>query len=190
VGGGRRHGAEPLAPVDPPTRLRARRDRAGPGQVLAGLADRRRQHQPVAGDLLERRRKRARTTLHALRDRGAVAALHVEHRHQVHVHADRDRRVAARQPARGDHQVVRGRHAQAAEVDRHGRREVPRGLERVDRLERVAAVAVVLGRPRGQLGRERLGDRDEPRAGFGVGGELDHPAVASSATGTPLVTMS
>jgi hypothetical protein len=48
----------------------------------------------------------------------------------------------------------------------------------------------VLGRAGGQLERERLGGGDEPGARLGVGGELDHSAVTSSATGTPLVTMS
>ena len=51
----------------------------------------------------------------------------------------------------GDDEVVRGGDAQAAELDRDGCGEVAGRLERVDRLKRVGAVAVVLGGARGQL---------------------------------------
>jgi hypothetical protein len=46
---------------------------------------------------------------------------------------------------------VRGRHAEPAQFDRDGRGEVAGGVERVDRLEWVGAVAVVLGGARGKL---------------------------------------
>jgi hypothetical protein len=45
----------------------------------------------------------------------------------------------------------------------------------------------------GELLGELLGDRHEPGAGVGDGSELDghgHAVVTSSATGTPLVSMS
>ena len=92
--------------------------------------------------------------------------------------------------ARRDDEVVRGRDAEPAELDRDGCREVAGGLQRRDRLEGVRAVAVVLGRPRGQLHRELLGARDQARAGFRAGGQLDHATATSTATETPLVTMS
>ena len=150
-------------------------------------------------------------------DGDLAAALHVEHRDEVHVHADRDGGVAARQAARRDDEVVRGRDAEPAELDGDGRREVAGGLERVDRLEGVGAVAVVLGCAGGELLGELLGDRHEAGAGVGVGCEFDRhggspirsscdpwpergsghgracepqSVVTSTATGTPLVTMS
>ena len=69
----------------------------------------------------------------------------------------------------GDDQVVRGGDAEPTELDRDGRREVAGGLERVDRLERVAAVAVVLGCAGGELRRELLGDRHQAGAGVRYG---------------------
>ena len=112
----------------------------------------------------------------------------------MHVHADRDGGVAAPQAARSDDQVVRGRHAEPAELDGDGRPEVTGGLERLDRLERVAAVAVVFGRVDGEPRGELLGDRHEAAAGVGTGCELDRcepqPVVTSMSTGTPFVTMS
>jgi hypothetical protein len=45
------------------------------------------------------------------------------------------------------------------ELDRSGRREVASGLERVDRLKRVAAITVVLRGAVGRLDGEILGDR-------------------------------
>ena len=47
--------------------------------------------------------------------------------------------------------VVRGGDAEPTELDGDGRCEVAGGLERVDRLERIAAVAVVLGGAGGEL---------------------------------------
>ena len=69
----------------------------------------------------------------------------------MHVHADRDGGVAASKAARCDDQIVRGGDAEPAQLDGDGRCEVAGGFERVDRLERVAAVAVVLGRTGGEL---------------------------------------
>ena len=54
VGGGGGHGAERLAPVDPPARLGARGGRGGPREVLPTLADGGGQHDAVPSDLLER----------------------------------------------------------------------------------------------------------------------------------------
>ena len=147
--------------------------RARPREVLAALADGGGQHDAVAGDLLERRGEAAGAALRPGGDRDLATALHVEHRDEVHVHADRDGGVAARQAARRDDEVVRGRDAEPAELDRDGRREVAGGLERVDRLEGVGAVAVVLGRAGGELLGELLGDRHEAGAGVGMGCEFD-----------------
>ena len=141
--------------------------------------------------------ERQRATLRPGRDRDLTAALHVEHRHQVHVHADRDGGIAAGEAARRDDEVVYGVDAEAAELHWDGRREVAGSLERVDRLEGIAAVAVVLRRVAGELPGELFGDRHEAGAGVRMGFEFDghgdpraQPVVTSSATGTPLVTMS
>jgi hypothetical protein len=180
VGGGRRHGAEHLAPVDPPARFGAGGHGAGPREVLARLADRGSQHHAVAGHPLQRRAETTSPALHAGRDGHLAAALHVEHRHQVHAHADRDRGIATRQAAHRHHEVVRRRHAEAAELDRNGRREEAARLERVDRLEREAALAVVLRRAGGQLLGELLGDRHKAAAGVCMGCELDHECLSRS----------
>ena len=159
VGGRRRHRAEQLAAVDPPARIGARGAGGRPREVLAALADRGGQHNAVARDLLERRREAAGATLLTGRHGDLATALHVLHGDEVHVDADRDRGVATREAARSHDEVVRRGHAEAAELDRDGRREVAGRLERVDRLERVAAVTVVLRRAGGELLRELLSER-------------------------------
>jgi hypothetical protein len=90
IGGGRGHGAEHLAAVDPPARLGAGSTRARPREVLAALADGCRQHDAVADDPLGRRGKASRAALGPGGDRDLATALHVEHGDEVHVHADRD----------------------------------------------------------------------------------------------------
>ena len=128
-------------------------------------------------------------------DRDLVTARHVEHGDEVHVHPDGDGGVAAGEAARCHDQVVRRRDAEPAELDRDRRREVAGRLERVDRLERVRAVAVVVGRAGGEPPGELLGDRHETGAGVGMSCQLDRHGAAqsvatSTATGTPFVTMS
>ena len=86
--------------------------RARPREVLSALADGRGQHDAVAGDLLERGGEAAGAALGPGRDRDLATALHVEHGDEVHVHADRDGGVAARQAARRHDEVVRGRDAE------------------------------------------------------------------------------
>ena len=54
---------------------------------------------PSPGDLLKRGGEAAGAALCPGRDRDFATALHVEHRDEVHVHADRDGSVAARQAA-------------------------------------------------------------------------------------------
>ena len=107
------------------------RVRSWPGSLMAAAGD------AVAGDLRERGGEAAAALLSG-RDRHLAAALHVEHRDEC-MFADRDRGVASCQAGRRHHQVVRGRHAEPAELDRHGRSEVAPRLERLDRLEGVAA---------------------------------------------------
>ena len=68
-------------------------------EVLAAFADRGRQHDAVVGDLLQRRGKVSGATLRPGRDRDLAPALHVVHCDEVHVDADRDGGVAARQAA-------------------------------------------------------------------------------------------
>ena len=99
IGGGGGHRAEHLAAVDPPAGLGAGGARARPREVLAAFADSGGQHDAVAGDLLQRGGKAAGAALSTGRDGDLATALHVEHGDEVHVHADRDRGVAARQAA-------------------------------------------------------------------------------------------
>ena len=115
----------------------------------------------------------------------------------MHVHADRYGGIATRQAARRNNQVVRGRHAEATELDGDRRGEVAGGLERVDRLERVGAVAVVLGCAGGELLGELLGDRHKAGAGFGMGFQFNwhggSPVRSSRARGrrvTPATSQS
>ena len=175
--------------------LGAGRERARAREVLATLADGRGQDDTVATDPLQRRGEGAGPALGPGGDRDLVTARHVEHGDEVHVHADGDGGVAAGEAARRHDQVVRGRDAEPAELDRDRRREVAGRLERVDRLERVRAVAVVVGRAGGEPPGELLGDRHETGAGVGMSCQLDRHGAAqsvatSTATGTPLVTMS
>jgi hypothetical protein len=109
-------------------------------------------------------------------------------------------------------------HAQAGELDRDGCGEIASGLECVDRLEWVRAVAVVFGGARRHLRGELLGNRDKTSTGIGSSCKFDRhgknlqstpqairgrsigpgretagepqSVAASRATGTPLVTMS
>ena len=165
--------------------------RAGAREVLARLADRSGQHGAVAGDPLERCRESPGAALGPACERHLTAALHVVDGDQVHVHADRDGGVASREAARRDDQVVGRGDAEAAQLDGHRRRQDAGLLERRDRLERVRALAVVARRLGREPGAELLGDRDQTGTGGGPGCELEHHAVATStATGTPLVTMS
>ena len=99
VGGGRRHGAEHLAPLDPPAGLGAGGARARPREVLTALADSGGQHHAAAGDPLQRGGETAGAALRPCGDRDLATALHVEHRDEMHVHADRHGGVAARQAA-------------------------------------------------------------------------------------------
>jgi hypothetical protein len=80
---------------------------------------------------------------------------------------------------------VRGGDAEPTELDRHRRREVARGLERVDRLEGVGAVAVMLGRALGEPLGELLGDRHQAGAGFGMGCEFDRHGGISNPLAMP-----
>ena len=82
--------------------------------------------------------------------------------------------------------------AHPAELARDRRGVVAGGGEPVGARVRVAAVAVVGGRERGDLRRERLGERHQARAGSCVRSGRAHrySAIASIATGTPLATMS
>ena len=59
--------------------------------------------------------------------------------------------------------------AEAAELHLDGRCEVAGSLERVNRLEGIAAVAVVLCRMVGKLPGELFGDRHEAGAGVRIG---------------------
>jgi hypothetical protein len=173
LGGGGRHRAEQLASVDAPSGPDAGGDGARPREILTALADGGRQHDVLAVDARQRRGETVRAALRAAGERHLVAAHHVEHRDQVHVHADRDRRVAARQPARSDDHVVGALDPESAQLGRDRRDEVPRTLERVDRLEGIAAVAVVLRGSLGEFLRQLLGGGHETCAGGGVGFQLD-----------------
>ena len=90
----------------------------------------------------------------------------------MHVDADRERRVAPGQPARGDHRVVDGAHAESAELLRHRGAEVAGPPQRADALERVAAVAVARRGAGRELVGEPLGRGDQRRSLGGPGAEL------------------
>ena len=182
-GGRGRAGAEQLAAVDAPPAVRAGGDRAGAGEVLARLGHGGAHAHAVDRDPPQRLRQLDRA--------GAVHPHHVQQRGHVHVDPDRDGRVAAGEPAGGDHDVVEALRAETAQLDRDGRGVVARVGQPLRALERERALAVVVARARGQLGHERLGERDQARAGRRPCGQGQaHGVTASISTGTPLATMS
>jgi hypothetical protein len=205
-----RHRAESLATVDPPARARAGRGGRGPGEVLPVLTDGGGQHDAVADDRLQRGAEGAGAALVG-RGQGVLPAPHERHDDgEVHVHADRQRGIAASQAARRDGEVVHGCHAEPAQPGGNRRGEVAGTGEGVHARQREARLAVVNRGVAAELGGEALGDLHQARAGLGLGGEFEHgggplgaggreasrpPAGAqsvatSTATGTPLVTMS
>ena len=101
------------------------------------------------------------------------AAEEVDDVGEVHVDADRERGVAAREPARGNDEVVDRGDAEAAQVLRHGCPEVAALLDEGEALEREAARAVVCGGRRADLLCEGLGERDEAPARFGARCQLE-----------------
>ena len=154
-----RHRAEDLVAVDPPAGVGAHRARGRPREVLTGLAHRGGDHDVSRGDRAQRAAERPLAAGVALHARHPPAARQVQDDDQVHVDADRERRVAPGQPARGDHRVVDGAHAESAELLRHRGAEVAGPPQRADALERVAAVAVA----RRGAGRERRRRAARPR---------------------------
>jgi hypothetical protein len=183
VGRGR-HRAEHLAAGDDPAVAGAGRRRRRPGQVLPRLAHRRREHDAVGRDLPERVADRAHAPLIPVRDRRLPPADDVLQVREVHVDAERQRRVAAREAGRRDQHIVRRRHAEPAEVLRDRRREVAASLDGAEALERVGAVAIVGGRMGRDLVGEPLGERDEPCARIGPGCQLDGHGVVREVDGT------
>jgi hypothetical protein len=147
--------------VDAPAGLRAGRERARACEVLAALADGRGQHDAVDTEPLQRHGEGAGPAIGPAGDRDLVPARHVEHGDEVHVHADGDGCVATCETAGRDDHVVDGRDTEPTELDRHRRREVAGRPERVDRLERVRAVTVVVGRAGGEPPSQLFGDRHE-----------------------------
>ena len=158
--------------VDAPAAVGADRLGDGSREVLPSLAHRGRHHDAVGGDPAQRPGEGALAARVAGRPRHAPAAHEAEDDDEVHVDPDRNGGVAPGQAARGDDHVMDGAHAEAAELVGHRGGEIPRVPQRVDALERVAAVAVVSGRPDGEVLREPLGGRHERPAGGGLGGEL------------------
>ena len=96
----------------------------------------------------------------------------VEHRRQVHVDADRRRRVASGQPRRRDEHVVGRCHASSAEHDRDRRDEEATAPEGFEVLGREGAVAVVVECAGGELLGVALGSVDHRLARFGRGLQL------------------
>ena len=138
--------------------------RARPGEVLAALADRGGQHDAVAGDLLPARRRSARAR------RSAPAATATWRRRSMLSTATRCMFTPIATEASPRARRLDATTRSCAEETPSppsstgiGRCEVAGGLERVDRLERVGAVAVVLGCAGGELLRELLGE--SPRGG-------------------------
>jgi hypothetical protein len=164
--------------VDAPAGLGAGRERARAREVLPTLADRRGQDDAVPTDPLQRRGEGAGPALGPGGDRDLATALHVEQGDEVHVHPDGDGCVAAGEAARRHDQVVRRRDAEPAELDGDRRREVAGPLECFDRLERVRAVTVVVGRAGGEPPGELLGERHETRAGFRMSCQFDRHDAA------------
>ena len=118
IGGGGRHRAERLAAVDAPAGLGAGGHGARAREVLTALADRCGQHDAVPGDRFQRRGEGLGAAAVSARDRDLATALHVEHRNEMHAHADRDGRVTPGQAARRNDEIVRRRDPEPAEVDR------------------------------------------------------------------------
>ena len=168
---------EPVAKIlrpssrQPSPLRRARRGRAG--EVLARLADRGRDHRAVAGDGRQRGGDRRRVARLAGRLQAPPVARDVGDRRHVHVHADRQRRVALRQPARGDDQVVHGLHAHPAERRGHGGGVEAGVPQRLGAREREAGLAVVVGRALGELRGEPGGQGVEATPRLRGGGELE-----------------
>jgi hypothetical protein len=90
----------------------------------------------------------------------------------VHIDADRQRGVAAREATRRDDHVVERRDAEPAEL--HGNRSCKKSasLDRGEALVREARFAVVEGGTARYFRRESLGERDEAPAGLGGGHQL------------------
>ena len=179
-GRGGRHRAERLAAVDAPAGRGADGGRLRAREVLADLADRGRHDDAVVGDRRHRVAERGGPPRVAGPHRGLPAADDVHQDGEMHVHADRDRGVAAREPARGDQQVVHGGHAEAAVLDRDRRREVARALEGVEARERERGLAVVLRGARRHVLGQPLGKRDEAGTALRLGGELEHGDAGAS----------
>jgi hypothetical protein len=158
--------------VDAPSAVGADRLGDGSREVLPSLAHRGRDHDAVGRDPAQRPGKGALAARVSGRACHAPAAREVEDDDEVHVDPNRDGGVAPGQPARGDDHVMDGAHPEAAQLVGHRGGEIPRVPQRVDALERVAAVAVVGGRPAGEVLREPLSGRHERPAGGGLGGEL------------------
>ena len=130
-----------------------------PGEVLPGSLIAAAITMPSRAICSQRRREgRARGARRRPRRRHAPAAGDVEHDDEVHVHADRDRGVAAGQPARGDDQVVDRLDAEAAELARApARRSSPRAAAR--RCSRTGSCRRGRARPPGRRSPRRAARR-------------------------------
>ena len=184
IRGRRRHGAEHLATVDSPAALGSGRQ-VVPGRVMSwprsliAAASTTPSRTICSSD-----RRSPGTTLLTGRDGHLATALHVEHCDQVHVHADRDGGVSARQAARSDDQVVRRRDAEPAVL--HGDR-APRNSRRTSapRSPRTGSCRRGRARPRGwRTPRRASRPVDETDAGS-VGQQLNRHGFSLGRGGRP-----
>jgi hypothetical protein len=169
----RGHRAEDLAAGDDPTSLGPRGRCRRPGQILAGLADGGREDDAVTSDLFQRRSEPGGAPLLAGCRHHLPEADDVQHEDEVHVDAERQRCVAARESAGSDEHVVERGHPEAAELDRNRRGEISAPLDLLEALVREAGLAIVFGGAPADLLCERLGKRDETLPGLGSRRQLE-----------------
>ena len=155
-----------LRPVDPPARAVRVAVVAGRVRSWPALADRGRHDDAVLRDASSEAANARAPYVVPRGDRDPPAPHDVQDGREVHVHPDRDRGIAAGEPARRHEHVVHRLDAEAAQVARGPAPRSTRHPQGGGALEGEASVPVVLGGACGEVVGEGLGELDEPRAGL------------------------